>query len=249
MSDQDEQSVVTVTPSILLKAAIDKDLDVEKLEKLLELQERWEARQAQKAFLKAMTTFQNKCPVLTKNKTVKYNLQGGGTVEYKYAPLSDIVKDIKGLLKTCKLSYRWETDNADPERCAITCIISHVDGHSERNTMIAGKDTSGKKNAIQQQASTVTYLQRYTLVGALGISTASDDVDGLVPAPLPPTKESSAALLKEAKAKIDKYTQHVLLQAEGTPLVQGLKARGLNSKHQTALTNHILRKYESLKPE
>ena len=250
MSDQDKKTVVTVTPSILLQAAIDKDLDIDKLEKLVALQERWQEREAQKAFLRAMTTFQAKCPVLTKSKQVKFDYKnGGGSVNYKYAPLSEVVTTIKDLMRSCKLSYRWETDMREGGHFAITCVVSHIDGHSERNTMVAGKDTSGKKNEIQQQASTVTYLQRYTLIGALGISTASDDIDGQVPPAPPPKQESSAALLKEGKGVVDKYTDATNLQTEGTPLVQRLKVRGLNSKDQTALTNHILRKYESLKPE
>ncbi len=44
--------------------------------------------------------------------------------------------------------------------------------------MSAGKDASGSKNDIQQKGSTQTYLQRYTLIGALGLSTADEDVDG-----------------------------------------------------------------------
>jgi len=39
-------------------------------------------------------------------------------------------------------------------------------------------DKSGGKNDIQAIASSVTYLRRYTLTGALGISTCEDDNDG-----------------------------------------------------------------------
>src|SRR5690606_5500273 len=38
-------------------------------------------------------------------------------------------------------------------------------------------DSSGSKNAIQAIGSTLTYLQRYTLIQALGLA-ASDDDDG-----------------------------------------------------------------------
>jgi hypothetical protein len=44
--------------------------------------------------------------------------------------------------------------------------------------MEAGKDMSGGKNDIQQIGSTQTYLQRYTLIGGLGLSTADEDNDG-----------------------------------------------------------------------
>ena len=44
--------------------------------------------------------------------------------------------------------------------------------------MTAPADTSGSKNAIQARGSTVTYLQRYTLLGALGLVTGDEDTDG-----------------------------------------------------------------------
>ncbi|WP_080398455.1 ERF family protein [Burkholderia pseudomallei] len=51
-------------------------------------------------------------------------------------------------------------------------------GHSKMVTMSGAPDNSGKKNAIQQAASTITYLQRYTLLAATGMSTKDDDDDG-----------------------------------------------------------------------
>lgn len=81
------------------------------------------------------------------------------------------------------------------------CIISHVDGHDESTTMSAEADTSGNKNAIQSRGSSVTYLQRYTLIGALGISTADEDVDGQG------TKEE-AAVPEDIQAEILRITDY-----------------------------------------
>ena len=93
-----------------------------------------------------------------------------------YAPLSDIAEQIRGTLKECGLTYRFEQDHQ--ERIKVTCVVTHVDGHSERTEMSGGADGSGSKNGIQAIGSTVTYLQRYTLIGALGITTADTDMDG-----------------------------------------------------------------------
>mgnify|MGYP000541184124 FL=1 len=59
----------------------------------------------------------------------------------------------------------------------VTCILSHRDGHSEESSLSGPADASGSKNAIQAIGSTLTYLQRYTLVQALGLA-AGDDDDG-----------------------------------------------------------------------
>jgi hypothetical protein len=168
------------TPSSLLQQAIEKGLGVEELSKLMDLQERWEKNQARKLFFEAFTEFQSKCPDLRKTKEVKFDTKTGGQTNYKYAPLADITRQISQVLKQCFLSYRWEIqDNANEIK--VTCLVSHVDGHTERTTMQANPDTSGSKNAIQARGSAIEYLKRYTHIGALGISTADSDIDGRLP--------------------------------------------------------------------
>ena len=59
----------------------------------------------------------------------------------------------------------------------MTCVLSHKSGHYEETTLSGPPDASGSKNAIQAIGSTLTYLQRYSLVQALGLA-AGDDDDG-----------------------------------------------------------------------
>lgn len=171
-----ETTELTVsTPTSLISQAIEKGLDVNALEKLLDLQQRWDANIAKKQFFASFTNFQANCPDLRKTKTVAFN-----QTSYNYAPLADITRQIGKALKDNQLSYRWEIKDVNDE-IEVTCLISHVDGHTERTTMKAKSDVSGSKNAIQARASTVTYMQRYTLIGALGLSTADADIDGRLP--------------------------------------------------------------------
>jgi hypothetical protein len=155
-------------PVKLLELAINQGADMDKLEKLMALQERWDSNQAKKSFTDAMVNFQEKCPVIKKLKQAH---------NYLYAPLSDIVQQIRKPLSECGLSYRFEQKQIDADM-EITCHITHRDGHSEKTSMRGGMDSSGSKNVIQSYGSTATYLQRYTLTGALGITTADDDIDG-----------------------------------------------------------------------
>lgn len=172
-----ELQVATHTPTSLISQAIDKGLDVASLEKLMALQERWEAAQARKLFFQAFTGFQAQCPDLRKTKQVSF---GQGSASFHYAPLADITRQISKELKANELSYRWEISDNDKE-IKVTCLVSHVAGHTESTTMTANADTSGSKNAIQARASAITYMQRYTLIGALGLSTADSDIDGRLP--------------------------------------------------------------------
>lgn len=167
------------SPHNLIALAIDKGTNIDQLEKLMDLQERWEAQQAKKAFLGAMSIFQSECSVLNKSKTVGFETKAGRT-SYKYTPLGDIIFQIKEVMKQSGLSYRWESKE-EADNIEVTCIVSHLDGHSERTTMIGKLDATGSKNIIQQRGSTTSYLRRYTLTSALGIATADEDVDGQQP--------------------------------------------------------------------
>lgn len=160
------------TPADLLSQAIDKGMGVAELEKLVALQERWEANQARKAFFQAFTGWQTEAPDIRKNKAVEF-----GTTKYSYAPLADICRQIGPALKKNDLSYRWEIQDSATE-IKVTCLVSHIDGHTEKTTMQASPDDSGKKNSIQARGSAIEYMKRYTLIGALGLSTADSDIDG-----------------------------------------------------------------------
>lgn len=209
------------TPSALLQLAIQQNLDIEKLERLMQLQERWEAAQSRKEFLTAVSKFQAQCPALEKTKKVEFTNKAGYKTKYSYAPLGEIVASIKAAMSNNGLSYRWELeDTADKIIC--TCIVSHLTGHSEKTTMGAAKDESGSKNDIQQRGSSITYLQRYTLIAALGISTADEDVDGhkeeektkveTKPPVYPPVTEKKTNGLAKQPEIIPDDEQHIIDQ-------------------------------------
>lgn len=168
----DTEQLTITTPQDLISQAIEKGLGVAELEKLLDLQERWEATKARKAFFESFTKFQSECPDIRKTKEVQ-----AGQARYNYAPLADIARQLNKVLKENSLSYRWEILD-DKDTIKVTCLVSHIDGHTEKTTMTAGPDAGPARNAIQARGSAIEYLKRYTLIGALGISTADSDIDG-----------------------------------------------------------------------
>lgn len=161
------------TPADLLQMAINKDADLDKLERLMEMHGKWEAKEAAKAFKMAMADFQANKPELKKTKKASFTTQKGHT-EYFYSSLAGIQQAVDPVLSKFGLSYRW-SQKQDADSVTITCIVSHIDGHTESNSMTAIHDASGSKNAIQAIGSTVSYLKRYTLEGAIGLSTDRDD--------------------------------------------------------------------------
>lgn len=161
------------SPDNLLAIAVEKGADIDQLTKLMDLKERYEAANAKKAFYAAMSKFQSMVPTIKKTSQVSFN-----TTAYKFAPLGSIAEQIRDSMKDCGLSYRFE-QKLD-KGIEITCVVTHIDGHSEKTTITAEADKSGGKNSIQAIGSTVTYLQRYTLIGGLGLTTADDDIDAQV---------------------------------------------------------------------
>jgi len=160
-------------PADLIKLAVTGGADLEKLSTLLDIQERWEANQAKKAYVVAMAAFKANPPEISKDKTVNY---GEGKASYKHASLANITDKINSALSEHGLSAAWQTQQNGA--VSITCKITHKLGHSEETTLSAGADTSGNKNSIQAIGSTITYLQRYTLLCLTGLAAGDMDDDG-----------------------------------------------------------------------
>lgn len=189
-------AVSAITPMAMLGQAVERGADMATLEKLMALQERWEANQARKAFDAALASAKAEIPVITKNRQVGYETKGGGKTSYQHEDLGEIARTVDPILAKHGLSYRFRTLSEVNQPVSVTCIVAHRDGHSETNTLTAGRDDSGQKNLIQQIGSTITYLQRYTLKAALGLAAAADD-DGRGAQPNIPINETQIGDLIE----------------------------------------------------
>lgn len=189
---KDENNIVTVEeknlPTMaaphmrLIEIAVQKGADIAQLEKLMDLQDRYDAKEARKSFFSAFSGFQSDLPEIGKTGKVGYANKDGSFTGYKHSTLADIGRAVAPILSKYGLSYRFEQlPRTDPKDQSITlvCILSHKDGHEERTQMTGFADTSGKKNAIQAIASTRTYMQRYTLTDALGLTFVEEDDDGI----------------------------------------------------------------------
>jgi hypothetical protein len=165
------------TPADILIYAMEKGGNIEQIEKLMDLQMRWEANEARKAYVADMAEFKKNPPTIVKDKLVGYENKDGTFTGYKHATLGNVTNAIVEGLAAHGFSHAWAVRNHG-SLVEVDCVITHRMGHSELVTMQAAKDDSGKKNQIQQVASAITYLQRYTLLAATGLAThdqADDD--------------------------------------------------------------------------
>lgn len=171
--------LATPTPADLLRIALQStDLNLDRLERLMDMQLKWEANEAKKAFAAAMAAFKEENVQIYKNKRVYFKAKNSGaTTDYNHAELSDCTDAIGPVAARHGLTYDWDI-RQEAGIVIVDCNVTHVLGHSKTVTMKGPHDDSGNKNKIQQAGSSVTYLERYTLLASFGLSTKHMDDDG-----------------------------------------------------------------------
>jgi len=190
------------TPMMLIERALSQgsDIDLDRMERLMEMQERWDKENARKAFLEAMSAFRANAPELHKNCTVDFTSAKGRT-SYKHADLEEVSMPIGRVMGPLGLSFRWEPKQIGG-RIHVTTILQHAAGHSEQITLEGAPDESGNKNNIQQVGSTITYLQRYGLLAITGMAVRGQDSDGRI-AQAPIDTEADEQYIRAARTLQD----------------------------------------------
>jgi len=171
LSVYESKEIEQSSPMALAQQFLTNGGSLESLEKMMVLQERFETNQAKKAYHVAMAAFKANPPKIIKDKKVAF-----GNTKYSHATLATIVEDISKALSGHGLSAAWKTNQN--ELIEVTCTITHSLGYSESTTLKAGPDASGGKNSIQAIGSTVSYLERYTILALTGLATHDQDDDG-----------------------------------------------------------------------
>lgn len=158
---------------IIDRATMDPNFDVAKLAQLLAVRDQWAATEARNAYNVAFAAFKAEVIKVVKNRSVT----DGPLKGKRYAELFSVVNAVTPLLSQHGLSHAWSV-KSDRDNIAVTCTLKHILGHSESVTIDGPPDAGGAKNAIQARASTITYLERYTLKAVCGIAEDGDDNDG-----------------------------------------------------------------------
>lgn len=198
------QTPVAITPMEMLNSAITRGDSLDKLERLMDLNDRWEKAQAKKAFIEAKAAFKASAPVVTKDKTNnQYNS--------RYASIGSVVNAVNEALSKHGLDADWQFDQSNGIR--VTCILTHVAGHSESVSLVGTPDTSGAKNPLQQIKSTLTYLKLATFEAVTGIATKEGNRDddgnasGVASFISDEQVEELTALITETKTDIAKFLE------------------------------------------
>lgn len=184
-AEQALQIVDRTDPHAALYLATERGADPTVMRELIQLARERDAlieerrkREAEHAFVQALTTFKGDPPRIKKTKAVDFvSKRTSDRTNYKYADLPTVVNAVSAGLSAVGLSFRWGV-HQEPGKVTVTCVLQHVAGHAERTELFGAPDDSGNKNSIQGVGSAISYLQRYTLLSALGLATEGDDDDG-----------------------------------------------------------------------
>lgn len=165
------------SPMGMMLAALQQGANLEQIEKMMDLQERWAKGEAKKAYDAAFAAFKAEGVTILKGRKVTDGPLRGKS----YAELHDVVNAVTAALSKHGLSSSWKLTRDEKDWLEVTCYLRHTGGHEESVSMGGPPDVGGAKNAIQARASAKTYLERYTLKAILGLSEQDDDKDGVPP--------------------------------------------------------------------
>jgi len=226
-------------PAELIAAAMAAGTDLDKLEKLLSLQERWEAGQAKKQYAEAFALVQAKVMSVVKTKL---NPQ----THSKYADLSDVIESVQPLYTDAGFSITFDEGDTDkPETARIIAHVLHRSGHKETyhyDVPLDGTGIKGNANMtkIHGKASSTTYGRRYLMCMIWNIPTADNDENTK-----PPETISEEELMKlqewivaanVKEADIFKYLNVTKFEEITKPLyakaISALKAKAEPKKEQ-----------------
>lgn len=155
------------------RAASDPSVEIDKLERLILLSERLQAKKAEAEFNAAMAAMQSDIPSIAERGAITVN----GQVRSNYATFEDINDVIKPIMQGHGFAITFKVENV-PGGMSVTGILMHRAGHRESTSMFIPLDTSGSKNAVQAVGSSTSYGKRYVMSALLNLTTRGEDDDG-----------------------------------------------------------------------
>lgn len=168
------QSEARTIIQVIERAAMNPAVDIEKMERLLAMQERIHDRTAKAAYAAALAAMQPELPIIAERGGIK---DRGGNIQSRYALWEDIVGIITPILSKYGFALSFRTGN-DSAGVTVTGVLSHREGHQEQTSLTLPIDTSGSKNAVQSVGSSTSYGKRYVSGALLNLRYGESDDDG-----------------------------------------------------------------------
>ena len=202
------------------RAASDPNVDIDKMERLMAMHERMEARSARVQFDTAFAAMQPNLPEIDKRGKIIIRDKSDAEKVIQstpYALWEDTNKVIKPILAEYGFALSFRISQTE-SKITTTAVLSHIGGHREETPFSASIDATGSKNNVQGWGSSFSYGKRYTGTAILNITTKGEDDDGKASGPIIGSisdgqVEELEKLLKDARVSLADFCAYANIEA------------------------------------
>lgn len=179
---------------VIAKAARDPNVDIDKMERLLQMQERVQARDAETAFNQALNAAQSEMRPIATNAS---NPQ----TKSRYATFDKLDRVLRPIYTEHGFSLSFdEGESPKPEHVRVLCYVSHTGGHTRtyhRDMPADGKGAKGGDVMTKTHAAGAagSYGARYLLKGIFNVAVGEEDDDGNGPRRIAPVSDADVNLI------------------------------------------------------
>ncbi|WP_375408551.1 ERF family protein [uncultured Methylobacterium sp.] len=200
--------------ALIERAARDPSIDIDKMERLMAMQERMRLQAAEEIFNAAMSATQAEMPAVLRRAENTHT-------KSRYAKLEHIAKAITPIYTKHGFSLSFDTEDCDqPGHYRMVCKVAHAAGFSRDHKANLPSDAAGSqgkanKTGIQAFGSTMSYGRRYLTLLVFNIALTDEDNDGNR---ADPREDEEPSFITEAQA----CELHALVRAGDTDLAKFL---------------------------
>lgn len=199
-----------------------QDVDIVKLQALLDMQERIMKHEREASFNRDYLAAKLEMPRVTKDGAVEYaedkNKPNGPKVKaFNFATYENIDKVIRPIEQKYGFTRIFTTKQRGDAGggCIVHCQLLHKDGHFKEAEIGVALDTSGGKNNIQAMGSSFSYGKRYTTEMLWDIVKEGADNDGnydMLPIDDAQFAEISK-LIKDSDTDVTRFCSHLKIES------------------------------------
>ncbi|VEJ46140.1 ERF family protein [Bartonella vinsonii] len=158
----------------ILTRALESDVDMDRLERLIALREKEIERQNYERFASDLSNMQIEYQKIQKNSTNTHT-------NSQYATLDQYIDAVKNTLAKHRFSLFSRIKEQSSDSIIIEMTLTHPSGNKISTEGKFPYDTKGCKSTIQSVGSAITYARRYLLGMLLNVVSEDDDTDGNTP--------------------------------------------------------------------
>ncbi len=163
-------------PLVMIQTAIEKGMDIDKLERLFELQRQHSKDMAEIAAGEAIRSFQAACPVVEKRREVHKKPKADGSqgdLLYRFADFDDVMDVAQPIMTRFGISANFSS-RMDGKNLLVTCSIQVGTWTKDFSFPVPIPEILNA-NEAQKMGGALKYGMRSALVGALSIRVRGED--------------------------------------------------------------------------